>query len=200
MLQFAKRLATTQSQNFNLTLLLPASKTKSMTQHIQSINIHFISDGVTEEQVIENSIDYFKQFKLNVPISLNDLIRVKLDEEQSKPVILIYDSFFPWALHIAHRNGLSAAPFFTQTCSVSSVYLLHKKGNLNQPAADLINGLPMLEKRDLPSFIQNQESSSDLLKLLVDQFSNLDEAEYVFFNTFDKLEPQVSAFISIFQT
>nr|ABP49574.1 UDP-glucose glucosyltransferase [Rhodiola sachalinensis] len=190
MLQFAKRLAS-KSRHLILTLLLPTSHARSISSHIGSINVQPISDGADQQgQQFQTAETYLQQFQRAVPGSLDDLIRLERGHDQPQPTILIYDSFFPWALDVAHSNGLAAAPFFTQTCSVSSVYFLFKEGRLSDEM-ELPHGIPRLEQRDLPSFIQDKENSAHLLELLVDQFSNLDEADYVFFNTFDKLENQM---------
>nr|AUI41115.1 uridine 5'-diphospho-glucosyltransferase 1 [Rhodiola rosea] len=194
MLQFAKRLAS-KSDNFIFTLLLPTSQTKSMTPRIGSINVQPISDGALEGQNFESAEAYFRQFRSAVPGSLDELIRREFDRsDEFQPKMLIYDSFLPWALDVAHGNGLDGAPFFTQFCSVSSLYFLYKEGKLS--SSEPLYGLPRLEPRDLPSFIRDKESSSYLLEMLVDQFSNLDKAEYVFFNTFDKLESQMVEWMS----
>uniref|UniRef100_A0A7N0UM17 Glycosyltransferase n=1 Tax=Kalanchoe fedtschenkoi TaxID=63787 RepID=A0A7N0UM17_KALFE len=136
-----------------------------------------------------------KQFQEAVPGSLDELIRRQLDGGQAQPKIIVYDSLLPWALDVADRNGLAAAPFFTQTCSVSSIYYLFREGKLTageEAEKELcLYGLPRLEERDLPTFVPDPEASPFLLGLLVGQFSNLERAAYVFFNTFDKLEDQM---------
>ncbi|KAK4435691.1 UDP-glycosyltransferase 74F2 [Sesamum alatum] len=49
---------------------------------------------------------------------------------------LIYDPFYPWALVVAKKFGLTAAMFFTQSNSVNSIYFHAHMGELKLPLSE----------------------------------------------------------------
>ncbi|KAJ0092841.1 hypothetical protein Patl1_26910 [Pistacia atlantica] len=51
--------------------------------------------------------------------------------------------------------------------------------------------MPQLKINDLPSFLDGTDSYPSLLKLVVSQFSNIEESKWLFCNTFDMLEDEV---------
>ncbi|XP_077229628.1 mogroside I-E synthase-like [Tasmannia lanceolata] len=107
---------------------------------------------------------------------------------------LIYDSVLPWCLDIAKQLGLYGAPFFTQPCAVSSIFYHVYQGRLSVPLDGptvSLPGLPKFELSDLPTFITKSETSRASLELLVSQFCNLEKADWVFINTFEKLEAEL---------
>ena len=53
-------------------------------------------------------------------------------------------------------------------------------------------GLPLLELRDMPSFIYVAGSYPSYFELVLSQFSNADKADFILVNTFYKLEREVS--------
>ncbi|KAL9664860.1 hypothetical protein QQ045_020269 [Rhodiola kirilowii] len=189
MLQFSKRLAS-KSQSLTLTFLLPTSKSNSF----QPGSIHFkpISDGAHEHQTFNDIASYMDQFNRFVPHSLDELIRQELETTNPRPPlrVLVYDSVTPWALDVARRYGLIGAAFFAQNCFVSAVYYRFSVGKMSD-SDDVVGALPELETRDLPSFLQDENSPKTILEMLASKFRNLHEAEFVFFNTFDKLEEEV---------
>lgn len=100
----------------------------------------------------------------------------------------------PWALEIAQRFGLRGAPFFTQSCAVSAIYYHVYEGNFKLPlegVAVALPSMPLLETNDLPSFISDTGTYPGLLSLVINQFSNIQKADWLLFNTFDKLEEEV---------
>ncbi|XP_071940070.1 mogroside I-E synthase-like [Coffea arabica] len=52
----------------------------------------------------------------------------------------------------------------------------------------LIPPLPLLQIDDLPSFTQVNDKDHTITKLMVGQFSNVQKANWIFLNSFDKLE------------
>ncbi|KAK1400521.1 Glycosyltransferase [Heracleum sosnowskyi] len=109
--------------------------------------------------------------------------------------VLVYDSMMPWCLDIAHQQGLKGASFFTQSCVVSLLYHHVYAGTMQLPNDGSIVSVPQLsvplKVRDLPSFIYNTGTNPAIIKTVVDQFSNFKEADWLLFNTFDKLENEV---------
>ncbi|KAL4027659.1 hypothetical protein IC575_010834 [Cucumis melo] len=109
---------------------------------------------------------------------------------------VVYDAFMPWVLDILKQFGVSSAAFFTQSCAVNAIYYNVYKGWLSVPLEKQrsisLDGLPPLCPSDFPSFVSDPIKYPDILKLLTtDQFTRLDEADWIFTNTFDSLEPQV---------
>ena len=54
-----------------------------------------------------------------------------------------------------------------------------------------IPGLPLLELRDMPSFISVEGSYPAYFELVLMQFSNVHKVDWVLVNTFYKLEEEV---------
>ena len=107
---------------------------------------------------------------------------------------VVYDAAFPWVIDIVKQFGVSSAAFFTQSCAVNSIYYNVYKGWLGVPLGQCsisLDGLPPLCPSDFPSFVYDPLKYPDILNMLSDQFARLDEADWIFTNTFDSLEPQV---------
>ncbi|KAL9347441.1 hypothetical protein Peur_058807 [Populus x canadensis] len=108
---------------------------------------------------------------------------------------IIYDAFMPWGLDVAKKFGLVGAAFFTQSCAVDSIYYHVHRGLIKLPVTEtqiLVPGLPPLEPQDLPSFIYHLGTYPDFFDMLLDQFSNIDRADWVFCNSFYMLEREVA--------
>ncbi|XP_043725468.1 mogroside IE synthase-like [Telopea speciosissima] len=192
MLQFSKRLF---SKGLKVTLatthfLLNHSTFQTQTQ--TTVTVEPISDGFDKGGMAEAaSVEaYNDRFKAVGSETLFELIK-----KQRIPVkCLVYDSTLPWALDVAKKLGIAGASFFTQSCAVNSIYYHVKHGLLSLPVPGptvSIDGLPLLQINDLPSFVSDLESYPSLLPIMLIQFSNLEEADFILFNTFDKLEDQV---------
>ncbi|KAJ0093644.1 hypothetical protein Patl1_26909 [Pistacia atlantica] len=100
----------------------------------------------------------------------------------------------PWVLDIARRFGIDGAPFFTQPWAVNAIYYHFHQGRFKVPLEEPIISLPSmppLRINDLPSFIKGTDSFPFLINF-VRQFSNFEEWNWVFCNTFDKLEDEVN--------
>ncbi|KAE9454584.1 hypothetical protein C3L33_13515, partial [Rhododendron williamsianum] len=82
-------------------------------------------------------------------------------QDSSFPSTVVYDSFLPWALDVAKEKDAPVLP-----------------------------GLPPLNLPDLPSFVLAPESHPAYLAMNLRQYSNVEKADWVFGNTFEKLEGQ----------
>ncbi|KAL7264062.1 hypothetical protein ACSBR1_002087 [Camellia fascicularis] len=72
------------------------------------------------------------------------------------------------------------------------------KGTIEMPLTKpriLVPGLPSLDPSDMPSFVCVPRSYPTLLDLVVNQFSNAEEVDWVLCNTFYKLEEEVGEII-----
>ncbi|KAL2470123.1 UDP-glycosyltransferase 74F2 [Abeliophyllum distichum] len=90
--------------------------------------------------------------------------------------------------------GILGACFFTQSCAVNFVYYYAHHGLLTLPVSTLpveIPGLPPLGLPDMPSFISVHGSYPAYLQLLLNQFSNVEKADFVLVNSYYKLEEKV---------
>ncbi|KAK2651121.1 hypothetical protein Ddye_018610 [Dipteronia dyeriana] len=194
-LQFAKRLVFKGVKTtFVTTIQL------SRTMHVDkkcssSMAIETISDGSDEVQ-FTGIKQYFETFEVAGSETLVKLIE-KLDHAGEPVTAIVYDSAFPWVLDVAKKFGLLKVVFFTQTCAVNSIYYHVNRGLLPLPLSKSddvsIPGLPLLRASDTPSFIHDMESTvPGLSDLAVNQLSNIDEADWVLFNIFYKLEEKVN--------
>ena len=193
MLQFSKRLA---SKGLRVTLLTTTSISESVQAiSSHSVNIETISDCSAENNTFDNTdSDQFESFKMTVTQSLTKFIETQ-NSSQHPPKFLIYDAVMPWALDIARKLGLDGAPFFTQSGSVNAIYYHAHRGAikfpLGVPTASLPS-MPPLGINDLPSFMANTGSYPALYSILLNQFSNIDEPNWIFYNTFYNLGHEVS--------
>ncbi|KAK2975461.1 hypothetical protein RJ640_003614 [Escallonia rubra] len=186
MVHFSKRLA---SKGLEVTLV---ATTKSMQPQDSSIKIEHISDCFEEGGPKTDSHDaMFDHFRMAVSRGLPELIEKQ--KSLGCPVkLVVYDSVMPWVLDTAHQLGLYGAAFFTQSCAVSTIYYHEHQGLLqidpSEGSSVSMPSMPSLGTKDLPSFIYDVSSYPSIRRLVVNQFSNFEEADWRFFNTFDKLE------------
>lgn len=116
---------------------------------------------------------------------------------------VVYDSFMPWALEVTKKFQITGAVFFTQSCAVNSIYYHVYNGNLKIPLTDdkaviSLPALPPLASCDLPSFLYVLGPYPAFTSMVVNQFSNIEEADWVLCNSFYELQPQVSNIYSMF--
>ncbi|XP_062169630.1 mogroside IE synthase-like [Alnus glutinosa] len=191
MLQFSKRLA---SKGARVTLVTTTSLSKSM-ESLQEGSVYFetISDGYEEGGNLKIVDARLEHFSLVVAQSLAELIE-RQNSSQHPPKFLVYDSVMPWALNVARQLGVDGAPFFTQSCAVNAIYHHAHQGSIEMPLKTpsvSLPSMPSLGINDVPSFFNDTASYPALLKVVINQFSNFQEANWIFCNTYDKLEHEV---------
>ncbi|XP_027165566.1 UDP-glycosyltransferase 74G1-like [Coffea eugenioides] len=192
MLQFAKRL---QHEGTKITFATTKSLFKTVNEVSGSISVKAISDGYDEGANGIAPEIYLLKFQKVGSETLTELI-LKL-QDLGRPVdCIIYDAFLPWCLDVAKDLGVRAGVFFTQSCAVNNIYYHVHKGLLKLPleATEVdIPGLPPLLASDLPSFVSNPGPYPATSQLVVhDQMEKIEEADWIFFNTFYKLEEKVN--------
>ncbi|KAK2977639.1 hypothetical protein RJ640_012476, partial [Escallonia rubra] len=190
MIQFSKRLA---SKGLKVTLVVTK---KSLQSQDSSIKVEHIADFLEDgNQMIDSVESFVERFRVAVSRGLPELI-----EKQNSlgcPVkVVVYDASMPWVLDIAHQLGLYGAVFSTQSCAVGAVYYHMHKGSLKnigpvEGSTVSLPSMPLMETKDLSSFIYDMGSYPSMLRLVVNQFSNWEKADWRLFNTFDKLEGEV---------
>ncbi|KAH7518211.1 hypothetical protein FEM48_Zijuj09G0147500 [Ziziphus jujuba var. spinosa] len=194
MLQFSKRL---EQKGVKVTLVTTKSICKTIHSGcLTSIPITFetISDGYDEGGLedVESIQAYLESFRLVGSQTLMELLK-KISRSGFPVDCIVYDAFLPWALDVGKKFGLKGAVFFTQSCAVGTILYHIHKGLLKVPLLEseiLLPGLPSLEPSDMPSYVYDLESYPAVFKLLVDQFSNINEADWILCNTYYELEKE----------
>nr|POF16837.1 udp-glycosyltransferase 74e1 [Quercus suber] len=161
---------------------------------MHSINVEIISDGSGEAVDSESMDAVLERYELHVSQSLTKLIE-KHNSSKYPPKLMVYDSGMPWALEIARQFGINAAPFFTQSCVINAIYYHANHGAIQMPleegASIALPSIPPLGVDDLPSFLCDKGLYPYFLGLVLNQFSNFLEANWLFCNTFNELENEV---------
>ncbi|GLT33408.1 hypothetical protein SLA2020_080020 [Shorea laevis] len=189
MLQFSKRLA---SKGLRVTLITVTAPAKPLQLPTSSINIESIefNEPYNEDEVMH----YLEVYNATIPGRLAKLIE-KQNTSQCPAKFVVYDSTMPWVLDVARSAGIDGAPFYTQPWGVNVIYYHLHLGTLEVPLEEpvaVLPSMPVLEAIDLPSFTRDTYAYPGLLlNVLIAQFSNFEEARWIFCNTFDKLEDEV---------
>ncbi|KAH7572925.1 hypothetical protein JRO89_XS03G0034600 [Xanthoceras sorbifolium] len=183
MLQFCKRLA---SKGVRVTLITTSSTPEFTQTQSSSIIVERISDGFKEGEITQENVEkLFGQFISNLSQSLADLID-KQTGSKYPPKFLVYDAAMPWALDVARRCGIDGAPLCTTNMAVHAIYYLVRQGQLKHP----LEGLPSMLLPGI-SDLQNESPDEARLNEILNQFSNIHRLNFLFVNTFDKLEDEV---------
>ncbi|KAM3199567.1 hypothetical protein P3L10_031927 [Capsicum annuum] len=189
MVQFSKRLA---SRGVKVTILIIESVCKNMPKEFGSIKIESIPH---DNSPPENIDKYFAWFFTLVSKNLGAIVK-KLSHSEYPVKVLVYDALTTWAIDLAHQLGLKGVAFFTQSCSLSSIYY-HMDPQTSEIPLDgsvvYLPSLPLLEKEDLPSFIYESVLYPAITELVFRQNINFKKADSLLFNKFDMLEEEVNS-------
>ncbi|KAK3223245.1 hypothetical protein Dsin_010270 [Dipteronia sinensis] len=196
-LQFAKRLA---SKGVKATIATTHYTVSSICA--PHVGVEPISDGFDQGGFAEAKREdlYIESFKSNGSKTLSQVIKKYLDT--SNPVsCIVYDSFLPWALDVAKQHGLYGASFFTNSATICNIFCRIHHGLLTLPVNIedmplLVPGLPPLNFHDLPTFVRFPQSNPAYLAMKLNQYSNLDKADWIFDNTFEELEGEEARSVS----
>uniref|UniRef100_A0A7N0U1V6 Glycosyltransferase n=1 Tax=Kalanchoe fedtschenkoi TaxID=63787 RepID=A0A7N0U1V6_KALFE len=199
-LQFCKRLV---AKGLKVTLITTISIGNTISQIKpqvpgSDIDMEFISDGFDDPKKVEAQIAqdvdaYAELFKVGVKQSLIKFLQTTRGWE-CPPKVLIYDSNLPWVQDVVGQFGLLGAAFFTASCAVANIFHFANEGVVVKMPVEgqlSVPGLPLLETRDVPSFLHEVDAYPTILKLLLSQFDNLRRPKWVLFNSFDHLENEV---------
>ncbi|XP_057787360.1 UDP-glycosyltransferase 74F2-like [Salvia miltiorrhiza] len=192
--QFCKRLV---FKGAKATFAVTKFILKSFNPKSDSVVIDSISDGFDEGGFgqADNVSDYLTRMERAGSKTLEDLIQSY--QSSNHPIdCIVYDAFLPWALEVAQKYGIKGAAFFTQACAVNYVYYYAHQGLLKLPVTAAstpveLPGLPPLDLPDLPSFIYKHGTYPAYFEMVLNQFSNLEKADFVLVNTFYKLEEKI---------
>ncbi|KAK9278985.1 hypothetical protein L1049_028567 [Liquidambar formosana] len=193
LLQFAKRLA---SKGLKATLATTPYTINSID--VDTVGIEPISDGFDEGgfKQAPSTGAYLESFKTVGSRTLAELI-LKFHDSALPVNCVVYDSLLPWALDVARQFGIYAAAFLTNSASVCSMYWHIQHGLLTLPLRPetmpvSMPGLPPLGFSDLPSFLAHPARYSAYLTMIMEQFSSFEQNDWVFANTFEELESEVT--------
>nr|GEY33260.1 UDP-glycosyltransferase 74G1-like [Tanacetum cinerariifolium] len=189
MLQFCKRLV---AKGIKTTFATTKSFSKTVhIDHNTPVTFETFSDGFDDnghDQLVPHDV-YFPKLREEGSKSLSNLVE-KLDSITA----IIYDGFLPWALDVAKRFKIFGVIFFTQTCAVNNIYYHVNRNLLKIPLSNSVvslPGLPKLENWETPSFVHRFGEHPVVGELVFSQFTDIDRADWVFFNSFYKLEEEV---------
>ncbi|KAI0530680.1 hypothetical protein KFK09_000227 [Dendrobium nobile] len=191
MLQFGKRIA---AHGRLATAAITRFIASTTAHNAGQVAIETISDGFDEAGFpsAASISAYLTSLETIGSQTLDDLLSSLAD--RGRPVsLLIYDSFFPWAVDVAKRHGAAAASFFTQSVAVDVIYCHVWEGRLKFPvsAAVKLPGLPEMEVEDLPSFLAAPEVVYvAYLEMVLNQYKNLEKADIMVINSFYELESE----------
>jgi pathogen-inducible salicylic acid glucosyltransferase len=194
MLQFSKRLV---QKGLKVTLINTISSSKTITTinlnnsiEFETISDGFDNGGLTAAKTIDT---YIETFHRTGSQTLTQLLH-KLTKTNNHVDCVIHDGFLPWVVDVAKEFELPVAVFLTQACCVNSINFHAFKGWLDLPLLEkeiVLPGLPKIEAADLPSFLYKYGTHPGYFDILTNQFSMIDQADWVLANTFYELEPEV---------
>lgn len=161
-----------------------------------AIALQTISDGFDEVGYTgaASHKEYTEKFCEVGSLTFAELLEKLGRSEDDRVDCVIYNSFFPWALDVAKRFGIAAATYLTQNMTVNSIYYHAQLGKLQVPLTQheiSLPTLPILQPQDLPTFFLTYEKQPSLLHLLMDQFSNIDKADWILCNTLYDMDKEV---------
>ncbi|KAI9111228.1 hypothetical protein K1719_017839 [Acacia pycnantha] len=195
MLQLSKRL---DHKGVRVTLVASRFLCNTLQFKSTSIALESISDGFDDGGfwAAGSDVAYVDRFWDVGPKTFAQLLQKLISSGDSIDCV-VYDSFIPWALEVTKKFGIMGAVFFTQSCAVNSIYYHVYNGNLKIPLADdkseiSLPALPPLSSCDLPSFMSVLGAYPAFTDMVVNQFSNIEKADWVLCNSFYELEPQVA--------
>lgn len=195
MIQFSKRLV---SKGLKVTIVTTTNIETSSLAKTTSMNIEHVS--VDEPSVKGDSPDVIDEFLVLYEIGMTRSLPEVIEKQKTNgcPVkILIYDALMPWALDISHKQGIQGVAFCTHSSAVFAIYtnVLFRTldiDSLEEFSTVELPSLPVLGIKDLPSLVYDVGTYKGLSRLVVSQFQGMEKADCVLFNTFDKLENEVS--------
>lgn len=194
MLQFSKRLA---SKGIKITVSTTLSTVKSMQSRAGSIALESIYDDTSEAGGMLGEaalMGFLQKFETVGAHCLAELIK-KLENSEYPVKGLVYDANLPWALNVAKELGVPSAAFFTQSCAAIACYYPMYMEMCGKPLSVPAFSMPGLRQPALPNFPSSVSDTDQrfpsIIKHILNQFSNIEKADWILFNSFYKLEEEV---------
>ncbi|KAK1267461.1 UDP-glycosyltransferase 74F2 [Acorus gramineus] len=154
-----------------------------------------ITNNINPTLVVTRFISASARPDLTCPGSRTLLDLIELGQRTNEPFTCVIYPFMAWALDVVKRAGLISAAFYTQACTVCAVYyqMYHGKtrASLVVDQTVEIEGVPRPFKlEELPSFLSVTGSYPAYFAMVLNQFSNIEGADWVFFNSVYELEKE----------
>ncbi|CAM8982796.1 unnamed protein product [Rhodiola kirilowii] len=135
-------------------------------------------------------------FSAHVHEALHKIIN---DDTNQPPVsILIADTFFVFPATLAKKFNLLYVSFWTEPALVFSLYyhldLLTQNfhfacNDVRDDAIDYIPGVKSIEPKDMPSYLQESDTTTVCHQIIFKAFQEAREADFILCNTVQEMEP-----------
>ncbi|XP_022863751.1 UDP-glycosyltransferase 86A1-like [Olea europaea var. sylvestris] len=164
------------------------------------LDIHYstISDGFPPEFDRDLNFDEFwdSMFR-DFPVRVDELVGKTIQSNPSSVYFLIADTFYSWPAAIAEKYSLVNVSLWTEPAIVFAIDyhldLLRQNGHLPWNGdlvhqIDYIPGVQPISKRDLMSYLQDDDVTTTLLKIVIKGFEQVKKADFILCNTIHELE------------
>ncbi|KAF7811029.1 UDP-glycosyltransferase 84B2-like [Senna tora] len=167
---------------------------------INGFQVLFFSDGFNshEERSKNTDIDhYMESIESSGPTSVSDLVRTHFSERRRQLACIVNTPFVPWVADVAAELGIPCACLWIQPCALYAIYYHRFVANLAEEfSRDAVElpGFPLLQPRDLPSFLLPSNPFGSFSKMLEEMFQKKikdGKFRWVLANSFYDLEKDV---------
>ncbi|KAJ6749759.1 hypothetical protein OIU85_000398 [Salix viminalis] len=198
-LQLAKRLVAVGARvTFATSQGAKRRMTRAGTNHPKGLYFASFDDGSEHGFRPSDDIDhYFSELWRAGSKSLADLI-CQGPKNGGPFTCVVYSNLVPWVAKVARQLNLPSTLLWNQSPALLDIFYYYFNGygdtikkNINDPSFSLkLPGLPPLESRDLPSFLNPRNTHAFALPVNKEHIEVLDEETNpkVLVNTFDALE------------
>ncbi|XP_045831412.1 UDP-glycosyltransferase 84B2-like [Trifolium pratense] len=195
MLNFAKRLI---SKGVHVTIATTedgrSSMLKNKDANSSEIKLEFFSDGLSIDFDRSDTKTLLNTIQEKGRKNLSNLI-TNLTKNQTFSCAIV-NPFVPWAIDVIAEHEIPCALLWIQASACYSIYYRYFKNIDSFPKFDDPNekvelpGLPLLEVRDLPSFIL-PSYPLHFKELLADLYKALDKVKWVLGASFYEIEEEI---------
>lgn len=204
MLQFSKRLAS-KGLKVTVATTLSTIKTLSHQPHHASISLEPIFDDSADAGMRgPGGFQGFTQrFEESASRMLMELVNRHVTSD-CPVTCLVYDANLPWCLRVARGLGILAAGFFTQSCAAIASYLQMRQEMLSESSSEeerrsSAPAIPLPGGNSGKLWRSDTKTATErfppFLRYILEQLGDVDQADWVLFNSFDKLEEEVSGLL-----
>ncbi|KAJ8623662.1 hypothetical protein MRB53_032192 [Persea americana] len=170
------------------------------------IRYELVSDGLPVQFDRSLNHDQFMASLVHVLSTHVEELVTKMVRSDHSITCIIADTFFVWPSAIAKKYGLIYISFWTEPAMVFTLYrhmdLLREHGhfgshNNRKDAINYIPGVPTIEPTDLPSYLQDTDTSTIVHQLIAKAFEDAKGADYILCNTVQELESETISALQV---
>lgn len=174
--------------------------TTNQNPSISGIDIVCFSDGLSLEYDRKNNLDtYMDTLAKFGPINLTKLITsLSCDTTSPKKFSCIINTpFLPWVVDVAAQVGIPCGMLWIQPCALFAIYHGFYNNVIDFPTEEnpeksvKLEGLPLLQTCDLPSFVLPSNPFGSIAKAIFETLKNIPKFRWVLANSFYELEKEV---------